>query len=96
MSLKTDYENICQCYVHAFTKKHDISFDYWIGDDIGGIASFGECYTFSLTDIRIDIDNRVQKGKIFEWIDYEVEFNMNKEFTVWINYKNWLKGARHE
>lgn len=95
MSLKSDYEKVCQNYITAFAKKQGYEFDYWIGDDIGGVASFGEYYTLNLNDIRTDIDSGIKAGKIFEWYDGEVKFNMSLKFPTWINYKSWLKGARH-
>jgi hypothetical protein len=84
--LKEEYENVCNSYIKHFSKKQGYEFDYWIGDEVGGIASFIEMYYFHLSDIIYDLENKCAKGMIFQWQEYNTELPFEN-----INYKNYLK-----
>ena len=88
--LRWMYEAICQKYVQKFAKKHGYPFDYWIGDEVGGMASFCEQYFFNFNEIVYDINNRVPKGLIFRWQDDCVEHPDSN-----INFKSYAMGLRH-
>ena len=82
-------------YIHAFEKKHKIYFDGWVGNDVGGIAEFGD-YFFNYDDIRYDIDNNIRKSMILKWYNADLEHNMDREERQHINYSSYCKGLRHK
>lgn len=86
-NLKEQYEKIVNKYTDRFCKKHGLELDFWVADDIGGVAMLGD-YFFSFNDIRLDIDTNQKKEAIFEWYEIMLESNVN------INYYNWIKGFR--
>lgn len=83
--LKSDYEKSATNYVEFFCIKQQCQFEYWIGEEIGGIGEFGD-YTFGFNDIKYDVDNEVGKGLIYKYQDYCVSTENTK-----MNYKNFLK-----
>ena len=87
--LKETYELCCNEYVKRFSEKQCLFFDGWIGDEIGGIASFIQQYFFSISDIVFDIENKCKKGLILEWQDLSVA---NPEKAI--NYYSFSKGLR--
>lgn len=90
--LKKDYEKACMNYIKAFEKKHEVYFEFWIANRVGEVASFGDIFTFHFSDVKFDIDNNAEKGKIFEWHEYCLEIYRKKERFV--NYQSYLMGAR--
>jgi len=90
--VKKEYEKSCNEYVKIFCKKNEIDFDYWIGNEIGGCASFCEQYYFNLSDIIYDVNNHCKKGLILEWQDDSTE---NSERGN-INYSSYSKGLRYK
>ncbi len=88
--LKSDYENACNAYVKAFEEKQGREFDYWIGQEVGGIASFIDQYFFNMSDIVHDIDNNCPVDLIFEWQDDCVEAEAERH----INYYSYSTGLR--
>lgn len=94
--LQKDYYNICNEYIDAFIKKQSISFDGWVGNEVGGIASFACQYFFNLSDIILDLNTKQPKGNILDWQSSDVDFNMFNEKPQHINYKSYTMGLRHE
>ena len=94
--LHIEYCKICNMYIKAFEKKHDIISDGWVGDEIGGIASFACQYFFNLSDIILDLNTKQPKGNILNWQSEDVDFNMFNEKQQNINYKSYTMGLRHE
>lgn len=92
--LHLDYCKICNDFIAAFEEKQEIKFDYWVGNEVGGIASFACQYFFNLSDIILDIITNQPKGKILSWQDEGVNFNIDKEFPTRINYKSYVRGLR--
>lgn len=84
--LKDRYESACNEYAKKFAKKHNISFDSWILEDVGGIAWFDQYYAVSMDVIRQNIDNKHGLGTFFNW--YTVLENGSQ-----INYRSYVKGA---
>lgn len=84
MSLKNEFDEICQKYIDEFCKKQDLQFNYWIGDMVGTIAEISDC-SFDFEDIRYDIDTNQENGLIYKW------FWDNLERKNKINYKNYTK-----
>jgi hypothetical protein len=94
--LKTQYENVCNEYVRRFCEKQEIDFDGWIGDEVGGIASFISQYFFTIDDIALDLHTKQPKGLILDWQSDGVDYNMFNETPQNINYKSYTMGLRYE
>lgn len=90
-TLKTNLENAVNEIIKAFEEKQEVSFQFFVGDDITGIASFGCTYYFNISDICLDILTEQPKGLIFEWHEECLE-NKNKT----ISYKSYSMGLRFE
>jgi len=93
--LHTEYCKICNMYIKAFEKKQDIISDGWVGDEIGGLASFDCQYFFNLSDIILDLNLNQPKGFILRWKSDGVDFNMFNENKQHINYKSYTMGWRY-
>ena len=96
MTIKKQYEIAVNAYIEKFVKKHGYEFTYWVSDEVGETACFIEQYYFNFTDIKYDIDNKVEKGLIFSHQDDSVNhhFTVNQEETI--NFKSYAKGWRYE
>ena len=94
--LQKDYYNICNEYIDAFIKKQSISFDGWVGNEVGGIASFSCQYFFNLSDIILDLNTKQPKGLIIDWQSDAVDFNMFNPSPQNINYKSYTMGLRFD
>lgn len=94
--LKKQYEFVCNEYVKKFCNKQGIEFDGWIGDEVGGIASFAYQYFFNLSDIILDLNTKQPKGNILDWQSEGVDFNMFNEKQQHINYKSYTIGVRYK
>lgn len=90
-TLKQQYENVIDKYIKAFEEKHNTSLEYWVADDKTGIACFGDCAFFNLSDIIYDIDNIIKPDLIFQWI-YDCVDNEGKT----LNFQSYSKGLRFE
>ncbi len=86
--LKTELEKNINLYIEKFCKKHDLYFEYWIADRVGGICQISEYY-FNFEDIRIDLELKQPKDFIIDWYDANLE---NEEY---INYTSYIKGLLH-
>lgn len=84
-------------YVTAFEEKHELQFEFWVGDMIGTVAMFSD-YFFKFEDIIIDLETYQPGGQIFEWYNACIEHQNIKDPTKthYINYSSWCKGARFE
>lgn len=91
--LQEQYREICNKYVKLFCEKHEIEFEYWV-DLTGGIASFGDIYYFSLSNIVEDLDNNYPKGLILKWIEDVVEYSELKGWTIPLS--QYAKGERYD
>jgi hypothetical protein len=91
-----DYYSACRNLVAHFCQKQDIVFDYWIGNCVGGSASFIEQYVFSMDDILLDISTNQPVGLILKWQDESVTAHIeNSESEVAnMNYKSYTMGLR--
>ena len=87
--LKEQYEFVVSEYVQKFCNKQEVSFEFWVADQIGGIASFGDILYFNFMDIVWDINSKQPKNQIIDWI-YESVDNPEKS----INYFSYSKGLR--
>ena len=71
--LKKNYENSVNAYIKDFERKFEIKFDFWVGDTVGEVCSFGD-YTFNFSDIKYVIDNDISFKWLIDWYDYAVEY----------------------
>ena len=89
--LNKQYEFVVSEYVQKFCNKHGVRFEFWVADEIGGIACFGDILYFNFSDIVYDIKSKQPKHQIIYWI-YESIANPEKS----INYYSYSKGLRWE
>ena len=87
--LKKQYEMVVSEYVKKFCNKQELEFEYWVGNDIGGIACFGDIFFYNFQDIVWDINSKQPKGLIIKWL-YDCCENTEKS----INYFSYSKGLR--
>lgn len=93
--LKRNFEKACTDYIEYFCKKQDIEFEFWIADEIGGIAAF--CcaeHFFNLTDIILDINSDQPKNFILDWQNESTDYSLRHDDNLYINYSSYIKGAR--
>ena len=95
-TLKEKYELICEEYIKAFLRKHNLFddetgeySDYDFDNDILEVCD----YYISLNDIRYDIDKCIPKDTFFEYYDYCLE-HCSEDRKV--NYHSYIKGFRFE
>jgi hypothetical protein len=89
-NLKKVYEKACNDYVKLFCEKQEMEFDYWIGNEVGGVAEINDCF-FNFSDIVLDVNAKIQKGVIIDWYYANLD-NPKKQ----INYYSYTKGLRHK
>ena len=92
MTLEKRYEANCNEYINRFCKKQELYFEYWVGDIIGGVASFGDVYFFNFTDIVWDINSNQPKELILNWL--EDSLDEQKTAIGIVNYFSYTKGLR--
>lgn len=93
--LNTQYEQVCNEWIRLFCEKQEIDFDGWIGDEIGGKASFIEQYCFNLSDIILDLNTNQPKWTILNWQSEDIDHNFLNDKNQHINYKSYTMGLRH-
>lgn len=86
--LRERYEYVCNEYVELFCQKQDMSFEHWVGNEVGGILVCSDFF-FSFSDIVLDINTKQKKGEIIKWYDDNME---NPKYNI--NYYSYTKGLR--
>ena len=71
--LNNNYKKSVNAYIKEFKKKHEIDFDFWIGDLVGEVCCFGD-YTFNFSDIKYVIDNSISFNWLSDWYWFVVEY----------------------
>lgn len=94
--LKEYNVEVCNEYIRRFCQKQDIEFDGWVGNNVGGIASFISQYFFNIDDIILDIHTQQPVGLILNWQNDGIDYNMPNKTTQYINYKSYTMGLRYE
>lgn len=92
--LNKQYEFICNEIIIKFCKKQKIDFDGWVGNEIGGVASFSCQYYFNFSDIILDLNTKQPKWKILDWQSEDIEYNLFNKQPQHINYKSYIMGLR--
>jgi hypothetical protein len=87
--LENAYNKVVHSYIKLFCHKQGIDFDFWIGGQIGGIASFNDWYHYNFLDIKFDIDSNQPVHRILNYFDESVEYS-----DVKINYTSYCMGLR--
>ena len=88
--MKQAYKKAVTAYRKAFEKKHNLTFEYWVCDEVGTVASFDlGTYYIDFQDMKYDIDNDVQRDKFIEWYDFTLDAHYKNEPII--NYKTFLK-----
>ncbi len=77
--------------IAEFEIKQESNFEFFVGDNPTGIASFGDILCFNISDIYYDLKSNQPKGRIIEWL-YESLEHENQT----INYRSYCMGARFE
>jgi hypothetical protein len=89
----TQYEKACNAIVKAFAKKHEVDFDGWVSDDVGGVASFSCQYFFNIDDMVHDLKTNQKKNLILRWQEDGVDAHFRGD-TSNINYRTYCMGLR--
>lgn len=87
--LQKQYEHVVSEYIKKFCEKQEVYFEFWIGDNIGGIACFGDILFFNFMDIVWDINTKQPKNQIIDWM-YDCVDHPKQS----INYFSYSKGLR--
>ena len=90
--LKQKLNDNIKTYVDLFCEKHDLYFDYWVVDTIGGTACLSNEYYVDFLDIKFDLEEEIEDGEFTEWYHYSLDEVL--EGRNYINYQSYLKGAR--
>ena len=87
--LRDDFRSVAVRYVERFERKYSLKLEFWVADDVGGVACFGDWF-FSFDDIRYDIDHRLNENVIMDWHQANVDQGAR------IGLIAWSKGFRHK
>lgn len=88
--MKLQLTKALHAYIKAFEKKHDLTFQSAVADDLMGVLDFGSTDFFSMSDVIEDIDNNYQRGLILQWHDDCIE-----NHPKYINLKSYVMGLRY-
>jgi len=87
MKLKEELESIVSKIVDEFCKKNDLTFEFWVADDITGTACFDYDQFYNLSDICFDLFTNQPNFRISEWLQKSLD---NNNFEV--NYQSYCMG----
>lgn len=94
MTLKQQFEALCNEYVNALKKILDCDNHYWIADDIGGVLCLNkDCYFLCLNDVRYIVDNEIKLEEVDAWYEYNTILGMISSDISTINLESWHKGC---
>ena len=94
MKIREKLDDILKEYIRLFEEKHEVFFDYAVGDDLMGLLCFGD-YLFAINYIIYDIDNDLPKNLIFQWQDDSFDIIINPHHKK-INLQSYAMGLRFE
>ena len=94
MKIREKLDDILKEYIRLFEEKHEVFFDYAVGDDLMGLLCFGD-YLFTTKDVIYDIDNDLPKNLIFQWQDDSFDSIINPQHKK-INLQSYAMGLRFE
>lgn len=96
--IKEQFETACNAYLlelhNMWDLDHDLTpkgYGYWVGDEVGGIYSYGEFVFIDMQDIIFCVENDINASEYNEWQEYCLfanEYNQNVP-----NLKAWHNGC---
>ena len=89
--LKYNLEKATMDIVKAFERKQDLYFDFFVCDDVTGIACFSNGFYFNISDVCHDLFTEQIPGLIIQWMYDSMD---NKDKTI--NYQSYCMGLRFE
>jgi hypothetical protein len=87
-TLESNYNQSVMDIIECFEFKHEVSFDGWVGNDVGEVAEFNGCF-FNFDDVKRDIFKDAPLNCIWDW--YYGHYT-NPYGTC--NYQSYLSGYR--
>ena len=72
--LKENYEKAVTDYIKEFEKVYEVDFDFWVGDEVGGVANIGD-ETYNFSDLKYMIDNSIKYDFLVDWYYFVLEYN---------------------
>ena len=93
-SIKKSYERACNDYVAIFCKKQELDFEFWVADKVGEWAVFGT-YSFTLSDIILDLETNQKKGVIIKWQEEGMQAHFENRKIAHINYQSYIMGMTY-
>ena len=88
--MRKKLDKVLKKYIKKFEKKHGLTFEFAVLDDLMDTICFGCVFYFDMADIIYDIDTKQPKGLIIDWL-YE-----SMEETEPMNFYSYSKGLRYE
>lgn len=85
-NLKKAYNEAVNAYVNEFEKRFDVKMDFWMGDEIGVMAAFGDEY-YSFEEIKFMVENEFDYNYIYDWFYFLFSFGEKCK----INLKSYCK-----
>lgn len=93
-TLKQEYETLADRYANIFSIRYLEGADYyWIGGDFGGIIEICD-YFVDYSTIRYSVDNDVEEGELFSWINYCVTLGMIDRKIKVPTLEEWVNGDK--
>lgn len=91
LRVRTNYDHFCKGYIRLFCDKHEFDYEEAISDSRDyDTVCIGDLF-FSLSDIRVDIDNDAPKHELMAWYEYFLESGYLGATSP--SYESWLKGC---
>ena len=92
--LKQQFEEVCNAYLDAFVKRHNLVSADWVGPGVCENVCANDEVFLDLDDIRYDIDNAasLSVNEIWDWADYCLRLEY-LECPKKISFPSWCKGA---
>lgn len=85
------YRKVVGDYMDQFCKKNDMSLEFWVADDVGGVACVSDHF-LNFQDIRLAVDRDLPAGMVAEWYE-TMSFAYHPE-GMHINLASWAAGIR--
>lgn len=92
--LKEQWEAACNGYLLELAKMYDWdceAYGFWVGNDVGGVYSYGDSTFINMDDIIFCVENNVPQETYFEYTEYCLwahEFGFNVP-----NFESYFKGC---
>lgn len=80
-------------YVSKFEEKHELKLQHIVSEDLMGILFFGDVCFFRMEDIIYDIDHKLPKNLITDWMYESLEDDNQKHH---MNFRTYARGLRYK